>query len=679
MFGKRSKRKPYSKSFAKRLTRRIVITLIVILGLMLWLIIELSSNVLDIEAANRYKEVLLSMNENVQSTLDDVSVAAINNVHEIEQNLSDPDEMYRIMERIVGLNKQIRSCGISFKENFYPQKGRCFQPLAVRNDDGTTRSFNMGNEESDYLSKTWFKEAITTDEAYWSQPFFEKNDSTTPLISYLVPIRNKGGEAVAVLGAEVSLEWLSERLEQLDLTAFKKLWNANEQSRKSMVEQAEKAEIDESIREEVYSFIITRDGTFVCHPEKKRILRESFFDYAEESDDTLDNYVGNQMTMGLEGYYSTDKKGNSLEIEDEKCYLFYAPLHEINLSMGIVVPSYLVKMNGYIFVGLLVVIFIVALIIIFTVCRTSIRHATRPLMQLAGSAGEVAKGKFDTPLPDAKNNDEISLLRDSFERMQTSLASYVDELKATTTQKAAMERELDIAHGIQMAMLPGNNIEHDDINVYGTLTPAKAVGGDLFDFLLRNDHLYFCIGDVSGKGIPASLVMAVTRSLFHNISEHVDRPDIIMAALNEAMTERNETNIFVTVFVGVLNLSNGQLTYCNAGHDAPLIIGHDVKPLPCDANLPIGVMPKFQFTAQQVTIEPQTTIFLYTDGLDEAEDSRHNQFGSLRISNIAAAQLAKGQHHPKALIDAMTQAVQFFVGDAEQSDDLTMLAVEYTK
>ena len=682
MPGKTSNRKPYSQSFAKLLTRRIVLALLVTLGVTSWLIITLSRHVMEVEAAERYQEVMLSTSENVKSTLSDVRVAAINNVYEIEQSLNDPDEMFHIMERIVSLNEQIRSCGISFKENYYPQKGRSFQPLAVRNADGTARSYDMGSE-MDYLNEPWFQEAMKSDKPYWSKPFFEKNDSLTPLISYLAPIRNKKGETVAVLGADLSLVWLCKRLEKLDLSTFKKLWDKEEEIEDETdytVKEDEQQVENDSLQRVVYSFIITKDGTYISHPDKKRILRKTFFDYATMSTDTLDDHAGRQMSKGLNGFMFSDSDNeNKLQIEGQERYLIYAPLSEINWSMGIVVPSYLISLNGYIFIMVLVIIFIISLIVIFTVCRHFIKRATRPLMQLAASAGEVAKGNFDTSLPVTKNNDEISLLRDSFERMQDSLANYVDELKATTTQKASMERDLNIAHGIQMAMLPGASVERDDVTVHGILTPAKAVGGDLFDFLVRNDHLFFCIGDVSGKGIPASLVMAVMRSLFHNISEHVNQPDIIMTALNEAMNERNENNIFVTFFVGVLDLSNGQLTYCNAGHDAPLLIGHEVKQLPCDANLPIGVMPEFPFTSQQTVLEPQTTIFLFTDGPDEAEAEHNTQCGDERVGRIAVSVAAEGHHQPKPLIDAMLQAVHEFVGNAEQSDDLTMLAVQYTK
>jgi len=301
------------------------------------------------------------------------------------------------------------------------------------------------------------------------------------------------------------------------------------------------------------------------------------------------------------------------------------------------------------------------------------------LKVLADTADKVAQGHFDTQLPSIKYNDEIYQLRDSFENMQQSLATYVEDLKTTTAAKASIENELEIAHGIQMSMLPKTYPAfpyRNDIDIYGQVTPAKAVGGDLYDFFIHDEKLFFCIGDVSGKGVPASLVMAVTRSLFRNIAAHTAHPDRMVTALNEALSDNNETNMFVTLFVGVLDLSSGHLSYSNAGHDMPLLLTDDeVIVLSCDANVPAGVIPGWTFTCQQLEMKTGTTLFLYTDGLNEAEDIHHNQFGMERMQQTAM----NATRSPLQFISIMREAVAKFVGDAEQSDDLTMLAIQYKK
>ncbi len=266
--------------------------------------------------------------------------------------------------------------------------------------------------------------------------------------------------------------------------------------------------------------------------------------------------------------------------------------------------------------------------------------------------------------------------------MQQSLVKYIEELKDTTAQKASIERDLHIASGIQMGMLPKNfptRADRDDVQLYASLTPAKEVGGDLFDFYFRDEKLFFCIGDVSGKGVPASLFMAVTRSIFRTVSAHESMPDSIVATMNETIADMNETNMFVTLFVGVLDLPTGLLRYCNAGHDAPLLVGAGVGELPCDPNIPVGFMPSWQYTLQEAEIYTGTTIFLFTDGLTEAEDATHAQFQMERITEVATQALSRQQQEPRQLIDLMTDAVHQFVADAEQSDDLTMMGIQYIK
>jgi serine phosphatase RsbU (regulator of sigma subunit) len=257
-----------------------------------------------------------------------------------------------------------------------------------------------------------------------------------------------------------------------------------------------------------------------------------------------------------------------------------------------------------------------------------------------------------------------------------------DQLEETTAQKAAIESDLRIASGIQMGMLPEKfptRAERDDVQLYASLTPAKEVGGDLFDFYFRDEKLFFCIGDVSGKGVPASLFMAVTRSTFRTISAHESMPDRIVTIMNKTIADMNKNHMFVTLFVGVLDLPTGRLRYCNAGHDAPLLVGAGIGELPCDSNIPVGFMPTWKYSLQEAQIFTGTTIFLFTDGLTEAMDADNAQFQMERINDVASRALANQQQEPHQLIDQMIEAVHQFVGDAEQSDDLTMMGIQYIK
>ena len=673
-FWKKKNQNPYPRSFAKRLTWRIMLTLFIVMGIISAIIVCICWAITLTSVSGITDRQLEYKTKTVEQILTEVYVATVNTVPDIEDNLHRPDRMQGVMKRIVELNPHIRSCGISFRENYYPQKGRWFCPYAQRRDsDSIVILQTIGGLKQDYLNEAWFQEAMKAKEGYWSKPFFDGTDQKTPLVAYLVPIRDERDSTVAVLGVDLSLDYLADDIsnEFFSFNSRKDGWSAEKN---------------------IYYFVSDSTGTYLVHPDKNRIVNQNYNDIAKLTASPSDDYLGQILMKHESGHLMTDGRGNDLVIDGEKVMVNFKSLEHTPWTMFMVLPTFFVDVIFYILGGLLLFFILIGLIVVFFAGRRGIKKSSEPLRQLALSANEVAKGNFDTHLPKIKSRDEIHQLRDSFENMQQSLTLYVNELRDTTAQKAAMESELKIAHDIQMSMLPKTfppYPERDDIDIYGMLTPAKAVGGDLFDFYIRDEKLFFCIGDVSGKGIPASMFMAVTRSLFRNISAHVVLPEHIAYALNNALTEGNETNMFVTLFTGVLDLATGHLHYCNAGHNAPLLVGCDVedsvphadpqvRELPCLPNLPLGIMGEFQFEAQEVDLDPDATIFLFTDGLNEAENAFHEQFGDERIMEVANRLLAKREHQPINITYEMFQAVHNFVNGAEQSDDLTMLAIQYT-
>ena len=645
---KKKSSNPYPKSFGKRLTRRILLRMILFLGIPAFILFGTSFGATYLAANLLGRRMMKAKYEMVRRITSDVYVATINTAPYIEDNLDNPDKMYDIMEGMLRTNIRIRSCGLSFVADYYPQKGHWFCPYAVRRDSTTIECMTIGSKNHDYLQAEWFREAVAKDSSYWSKPFFEGIDKKTPLVSYLIPIHDRHRRVVAILGVDMSLNWFSEKMNMLsssDVDAYTP-----------------------------YYFVIDSTGTFLSHPRQERIIHKKLQDYV--TDDP------HQVCQQIIKSRDDENSENKLSLENMKCSIITHPLKYTSWTVGLVFPTILIEAVSYIFGGFMLFFIVIGVLVVLITGRNAIRKATYPIRLLALSADDVAKGNFKFPLPELNSRDEIHQLRDSFQKMQQSLSQYTEQLTKTTAEKATIESELNIAHTIQMSMLPKTfppYPERNDVDIYGQVMPAKAVGGDLFDFYIRDEKLFFCIGDVSGKGVPASMFMAVSRSLFRNISAHVPEPHIIARALNDSMSEGNDMNMFVTMFVGVLNLQTGVLRYCNAGHDSPLLIGQGVGLLPCDANLPIGVMPDWEFTVQEAVIASQTTIFLFTDGLNEAENEYHQQFGDEQIMTIAEEELAKGMNQPMPLIQRMSAAVRFFAGTAEQSDDLTMLAIQYKK
>lgn len=247
-------------------------------------------------------------------------------------------------------------------------------------------------------------------------------------------------------------------------------------------------------------------------------------------------------------------------------------------------------------------------------------------------------------------------------------------LEATLMEQHRAAGELQIANGIQQALLPVEDPQMEattEVSTEGRLIPAKAVGGDLYNVFVREGRLFFCIGDVSGKGVPSALIMAVTQTLFYNIASQENNPAVIMERINATACRNNASNMFVTLFIGVLDLQSGRLDYCNAGHDRPLVNGQLLDVLP---NMPVGLFDDFAYEAQQMTIAPGDTLFLYTDGLTEARNAQGELFGLQRVLQLAAR--CDGME-PKAMVDAVVAEVKHYAEHTEQSDDLTLLAIKY--
>ena len=645
------KKKPitgYPKSFAKRLTWRIMLRMTIIMGIPVLVVFWLVFGLVTMGAIAISERILKGEKEEVRRISSDIYVASTNTAPIIEENLQDPDKVRDIINRMLRINPYMRSCGIYFIEGYYPQKGRLFAPYASRRDSIVKESQDASDQGNDYVKDKWFKDAIASKNGYWAKPFHDNDSAKTPLVSYLLPIRDKRDSAVAVLGVDLSLEWLNEKIQFITPTKNDSVeWKANHN---------------------FYYYITDSTGTFLAHPETKRIANEQIEHFRKKIEDVEDGYLS-----------IDDSKADEYLMDGEKAIICRQKVKYTDWTIAIVIPEFIIDLVGYIIGGFSVFFIVLGLLVVYFFGRRSIKKAVQPLQQLAMTADEVAKGNFNTALPEVKTHDEIHQLRDSFGQMQLSLTQYVEDLRNATAMKAAIENEMKVAHDIQMSMLPKTfppYPERTDLDIFGSVTPAKGVGGDLFDFYIRDEQLFFCIGDVSGKGVPASLFMAVTRSLFRNISQHVSEPSQIVNALNNAQSEGNDTNMFVTLFVGVLDLKTGNLRYCNAGHDAPLLLGSDVTLLPCDCNLPIGIMGDFVFGQQEIALQRSSTIFLFTDGLNEAENIHHAQFGDERIEEIAKSLVADGLLEPMRVIRHMTDAVHTFVGEAEQSDDLTMLAIQ---
>ena len=599
------------------------------------------------EAINRATQILDKTSLRVEGILNRVEVASSMTEWLVQRHPNRPDSMFVYSRGMLLNNPDFYNCSIAFEPYYFKKYGRYFSAYS-KHDGDSIRTIQGGSDMYQYFFADWYLMPTLLDKPCWTEPYMDLDMTTNTsemVTSYCQTIKDHQKNVIGVINTSLSLNWLSQTI-----SAVKPYPHS-------------------------YSIMIGRGGTYFVHPDSTKISRETIFTHTLERPDTAVTSLGYAMQRGEEGM-------KRMILNGEECYVFYKPLGQTGCSMAIVCP------DSDIFGGFdrlrrtVMTIVIVGLLLMLYFFIRIITRELSPLRRLAFEAETIASGQFDAQLPDFRRTDEIGQLSQSFGNMQQSLVKFIEELKDTTAQKASIERDLHVASSIQMGMLPKKfptYPDRDDVQLYASLTPAKEVGGDLFDFYFRDEKLFFCIGDVSGKGVPASLFMAVTRSIFRTVSAQESMPDRIMTTMNKTIVDMNTSNMFVTLFVGVLDLPTGRMYYCNAGHDAPLLIGSGVGMLPCDNNIPVGFRPSWKYTLQEAQIFTGTTIFLYTDGLTEAMDATKAQFRMERVNDVASRALALQQHEPKLLISQMTEAVHQFVGDAEQSDDLTMMAIQYIK
>lgn len=406
------------KTIAGRLSRKITLWMFVILvGLSYFVIHYTKKSTSDFYSENYYNKTLINK-EYVRRVLSDVYVAVINNIYYLEQNLNNPDNHKEVMRRIVDSGTRIRSCGVSFIEDYYPEKGHRFCPYAWKSpvNPEVIETVDMGDTALDYLNTDWFLDIVETDSALWSDPFYDGQDMKTTLTAYMSPIHDAEGRVVAVLGADVSLDWLTNKLNETDSTINENaLFASNVLKKRSQ------------------SFIINHDGQFITHSDSKRILNDNLFNHIEQYSGSDVEGLAEKIRNGID---ENEEIGEKYLYDGQKCYIFYAPVKYTDWTMVTVVPWESIDTVG-ILNGCKILLFIFIIMLVAVVaCYYLMRNVTMPLKQLAKATNDIAKGKFDTPMPEIKHNDEIGQLRESLENMQYALSRYVNEKKAETPHKA---------------------------------------------------------------------------------------------------------------------------------------------------------------------------------------------------------------------------------------------------
>ena len=629
------------RSFSRRLSWRIIGIVSVIIVTMLVIVAIVSHQLIAEEATRATQHILHGTISDIEKPLNEVEVVTKTvAAHTLSMMGTDANGKSANAAGVDPMEQLVRYTveGDSLVCGSYVIVPSCIGNMIYYGcelPDGDVAAGSMVDDAMNSPADMLVTTAKEKKDAFWIPPHKSLVDSSKMVASYCTPVYVPGTEHLAcIVVSDLGVDWMEQKVEEL--RPYKNSLTTISCS-------------DDCI-------VGIKDTAIIAQ------IRKSF---AEDKELAA---LGEDMKLGKDSIRRRIGKGRTLS------FVVYGPLH--NGWMVSIVCQYRdvlrrsAQMNfNQMLIGL------IGLVVLFFVCRRSIRRMTRPITELSESALNIAKGNFNAELPEIKSQDEMMRLRDSFMYMQNSIADYIEELKTTTRANERMESELNVARNIQMGML------HTDFppQLYALLRPAKEVGGDLYDFVLKDDHLYIAIGDVSGKGVPASLMMAITRASLRFVAGLGLPMDQTMNRINNCVNDTNSNNMFVTLFSARIDLKTGRMEYCNAGHNPIIIVPPDGEPyfLKAKANLAVGLFSDFPNEAESIDLKPGTRVVAYTDGVNEAEKADKSMYGNDRLlAYVSSPKVRASATTEREVVEGLLESVTAFTDGNPQNDDITIMSVK---
>lgn len=629
------------RSFATRLSIYTLTFVIVIFTVIIAVFYSYNRNKVTVQVMESTHGLLDNMVQRIGGNLTMVEHSLRQAEWMVKEKLDSPDSLYKVVASVVENNDLIVGSAIAF-EPFYFKESEKYFMLQAFNDGERIVSQKLGGKKYDYFCMDWYLLPKLLKRSYWSEPYYDEGGSNMIMSTYSQPLYDEGGEMYAIFTANISLSQFTDMVDGL------KPYDSS------------------------HSFLISRTGSYLTHYDREKIMTETIFSNAFGSKSPELEHIGREMVAGHTGTFDFLDEG-------EPSIAFYTSIPDIGWSVCNICRKDVILSELYSTSRNILYLFLVGVLLLFIFTYSVIKRLVRPLEDFCRVSQVIASGHFNEELPVVRSNDEMKKLRDSFAYMQRSLSEYVEELQLTTANKERIESELSIAREIQMGMIPKSFPpfpERKDVDIYAFLAPAKEVGGDLYDFFIEDGRLYFIIGDVSGKGIPASLFMAITRSLFRTLSSGELSPAAIVSRMNNSIAGNNESNIFVTLVIGILDLRCGLLKLCNAGHNPLLLVAPDGRASYMDLkpHLFAGIIENYVYVDEVMNLERGSKLFLYTDGVTEAENTSAELYGEERLLDA----LNKcGTQSACDMVNAVVHSVEEHVKGADPSDDLTIFIIHY--
>ena len=562
-----------------------------------------------------------------------------------EQGFYAKNELLRLIKKIVKSNPEIYGCVVAFEPYSFNKKKFYFAPYFFKKN-GKINFKYIGSEDYQYFYWDWYQLPKILKKPIWSEPYYGKGSGIL-MSTYSVPfyrvIKGKR-EFWGVVAIDISLKWLQALIFSI------------------------------KVGQTGYGFLISKNGTFITHPKKMLIMNETIFSLAEERKDSYLKKIGKKMVKGEKGFVPI----NSI-VTGKKCWLAYTPLSN-GWSLGVLFPQEelmadMLNLNKDIFC-----LTILGLLILSAIITLIARTITRPLKALTAVTKKLGSGDLNIDIPCLDLSDEVGELAKAFDYMKESLKNYIKNLQETTAAKERVESELKIAAEIQLSMLPRTFPpfpNREEFDIYAIMEPAKEVGGDFYDFFfVKENELFFAIADVSGKGVPASLFMAILKFLLKTEAMRGIDPEKILTQVNNTLYPDNESCMFATIFCGILNVNTGEIVFANAGHNPPLLWRKNGNPefINPHKGFVLGVMEGIDLKKERLKLNPEDILILYTDGVTEAMNYKNEMFSKERLKNVVASSKTRDV---KELTNIIRESIKDFVKGTPQSDDITILVIKF--
>jgi len=608
-----------------------------------------SRDILQKELESNARNLAMSIVYRVETQLAAVAKVAEGVVRSLETGKYSEQQFHALLKTTIETNPDIYGLAIAFEPYAFSAKSPLYAPYYYR-EKGKIALRHLENAYLDlpYPYWDWYQIPRELGKLEWSEPYFDEGAGNILMSTCSVPFHkdNNGAKQLqGIVGADVSLDALTEYISSI------------------------------KILDTGYAALLSRNGTILAHPLKDTIMNETFFSIAEARHDPLLREIGRKMIKGETGFvHYTSLKGF-------KSWMYYAPIPSTGWTLAVVFPEAELLANAMKMSMTMVAMGIVGVLLLTLAVINIARTIIKPLQMLTEATDEIAAGNFDAVLPTAQSNDEVGVLTHDFQIMEQSLKEYIRNLTETTAAKERIQSELKVATHIQTSLLPRifpPFPDHPEFEIYASMVPAKEVGGDFYDFFFIDEkNLCFLIADVSDKGVPAALYMMVAKTLLKTESQRLGEPDKALASVNNILASGNENCMFTTVFCAILDTTTGEVRFANAGHNPPLIIdSQGVRYLTLKPGLILGVIADVVFETERLTLAPDATLFLYTDGVTEAKNTQDVLYGEERL--LQALQNSP-QDDVASLIHYIRSEVGHHADGAPQSDDITMLAIKITK